>query len=523
MSVPGAMLPRISVDWQRTGDFSGPYDDVTSDVAADPGLEIDGGRDGARTLAPPKVQAGSFELFNHDGKYSQHRADSPVYQRVTPARTVAYGAVVGEAGPYDAAAPYDATDYYDGAALWQLGVHLVDEISQSVEWGGRRVRMDTIGREVILTDGIATVPMMAGARTDQCVVAILDACGWPSSARAISLGDTTLTYWWADGRRPWDALMELVRAEGGGATFYADRDGVFHFEGRNYRAITPRASTSRATFRDRAAFGGLYFTELAYDPGYAAIINRATYATKRREPGATTKVWEYGAPLTLAAGAAMTLVARPSDPFLNAIAPVAGTDYTVSSGAATVTLSSALGPTATIDVAAGVAGAVINGVTSDGIQLRAQPLAVVSETVVENGVDASASIAEFSPIPGEMIPIPYEVGGWPEIEPAMAIAACDSWVNRYRSGRPTVTITIRNVDVAHADQIARRAVSDRVTIVEANTGLDDDAWINLQRLRLSGPGGRVVELVLGCELADALSGAVWDAAIWDNPQAVWGT
>jgi hypothetical protein len=530
LPVPGLMQPHVYVDWQRDGDFVGPYDEVTHDVAADPGFEIDGGRDGIRSLAPPKVQAGSFELLNHTGKYSQHRADSPVYQRVVPGRMVSYTGKLGVAGPYNAHDPYNATDYYNGSGIWQLGVHLVNEISQDIAWGSRRVKISTIGQEVVLTAGIVNVPIMTGVRTDQCVTALLDACGWPSSARAISLGDTTLSYWWADARRPWDALIELVRAEGGGATFYVDRNGIFHYENRNYRTITPRSQTSQAKFLDHRGTGSLYFVDLSYDPGYDVIINRATYATKRRAAGALAPVWSYGATLTLTAGESRTLIVRPSDPFLNPVAPVVGTDYSVSSGSASVTLASSSGVTASIVVTAGGSGASIVGVTSNGIQLRAQPLTVISETTAQNSVDASVSIAKFSPIPGQAIPIPFDVGGWPELDPAMAAAVCDSWVSRYMDGRPAVTITLRNVDLAHADQIVRRTVSDRITLVETNTGLNVDAWVNMQRLEMSGPMASVVQLVLACELCDTLKGSVWDAsaALWGSSSsdplgAVWGT
>jgi hypothetical protein len=517
------MAPRVFVDWQRDGNFTGPYDDVTADVAAVPGFEIDGGRDGVRTLSPPKVQAGAFELFNHDGKYSQHRADSPVYQRVLPGRPVQYAGYVGDVDAYNAPTPYTEGDYYDSVATWQLGAHLIDAITQSVEWGGQRIALRTIGAEVLLTDGTASVSLLTNVRTDQCVIAVLDASGWPSSARSIALGDTTLSYFWADERRPWDALLELVAAEGGSATFYVDRDGVFHFENRNYRAITARSVTSQATYADHHEPDGLYFTSLEYSPGYDAVYNRATYATRRRSPGASTTVWEYGASLTVPAGETRELIARPSDPFVNVVAPVASVDYVVTTGSASVTLSSTSGFLAYINVTAGPSGCLIDGVTTNGLALRAQPLEVVSETVVENSLDMSASIEKYSPIPGAAIPIPLVVNGWPEIDPAMAVAVCDAWVNRYSEGQPTVTFQIRNVDVAHLDQIVRRTVSDRITVVEANTGLSDDAWVNMLRLHVSGLCGRTVELTLGCELAEPLlSGAVWDTAIWDDAEALWG-
>lgn len=514
---------RVYVSWDGSGAFTGPYDDVTPDVAGEPGLVVTEGRDAAQTLAPPRVASGTFELFNHDGTYSQHRADSPVYQRVLPGRPVGYRLSAGTATPYDEARPYDEADPYDGRGTWEAGRHVIDDISQQTGWGQQRVGLGTIGTEVVLIDSRITVPLQLGLRTDQCVQLILDACGWPASRRIIGLSDTTLIAWWCDEQQPWAALLELLGAEGPG-TFYVDRYDNFHWEGRNFRTITTRANTSQATFSDRSGGGGLWFRQIGYDPNYQSISNRATFSTRRRQAQAITKVWEYGATLTLTAGESRTLIARPSDPFVNADLIREGTDYAVVPPlGATVTISATSGFVMFIEVTAGPSGASITGITSNGIQLRAQPLTVVSETIVENSINADASIATYSPIVGAAIPIPYVVNGWPELEPAQAEAVCNAWVSRYREPRALVTIVIEAVDAAHAYQILTRLPSDRITLVEANTGLADDAWINSMELRISGAGGRSATLVLGCELCDTLAGAVWNTSVWDAPGSVWGT
>lgn len=521
------LCPVVRVSWDGSGAFTGPHDDVTGDVAGEPGLVIDEGRDGAQVLSPPKVASGSFELANDDGAYSQHRADSPVYQRVLPGRPVAYSAPYGTTDAYDSPTPYDEPDPYDGLTTWALGRHVVDEIGQTTDWGNRRVRIDTIGAEVVLTDAVVSIPLQASIRTDQCVGLILDAVGWPSDRRAVSVSDTTLLYWWCDERHPWDALLELLAAEGPG-TFYVTRGGVFTWENRNYRVTQGRCAASNATFRAvRSGVAGLYFTRLTYDPGYQAIHNRATYTCRSRAPGAAgTPVWSYGRPLTLTAGQAVTLIARPTDPFLAAVPPAAGTDYVVTSGSATVTLSSSSGFVAFIVVAAGGGGATVGGPPASpgtGLQLRATPLAVQSETTVQNGIDASASIATYSAIPGAGVPITLAVAGWPEIDPAMASAVCDAWVAHYMDPRPIVTFAITSGgDAAHAAQIVSRLVSDRITVEEPNTGLATDFWINGMELRISGAGAASAELLVRAEQCNNVGGAVWDLSVWDAPAAVWG-
>lgn len=537
MTLPTTIDPRVLVSWDGSGAFDGLYDDVTSDVLADPGVSIEQGKDGSRTLDPPKVSAADFALTNDDGTYSQERADSPVYQLVLPGRPVLIQVDHGESLAYNAPVAYNADVYYNGIGTYDLARGVIDDLSQTADLGNRRVSIGTLGIETLLVASTVTVGVMVNPRVDQCVTAILDAVGWPSDQRAISISDTTLLYWWCDDRDPWSALLELLLSEGPGA-IYVTGDGVFHFENRNYRTTTDRSTTSLATFFDQAAglpvayddpiaydsdifyngvTSGLWFTGLQYDPGYRNIYNRATYTTRRRAEGSVgTVIWSYGTTLALGSGASTTLIARPTDPFQAAITPVSPTDFTVAGGTVSVSLSATSGLVAFITVTA------TSGTpTVSGLQLRATPLTVVSETTVQNSVDASASIAKFSPIPGQNIPRVMSVGGWPEIDQANAQAVCNAWVSRYMVQRPAVTIELRNADGDHLYEMLQRTVSDRITLYETNTGLSADVWINSKDISIEGAGGRVVRCRLGCEKVEEVGGSLWEVGLWGT--AVWGT
>lgn len=524
MTVPATLDLTVEISLDGSGAYTGAHDDVTVAVAVDPGIEYDEGREGARALNPPKIPNLSYELRNEDGSYSQENAGSPVYQLLLPGRPTRVTAGHGDERTYDSDIEYDAEVYYDGRLEYTIASGGIDDIGQTTELGRQRVRLDAMGTMGMLTNQNVTVAVQANVRTDQAIELLLDAAGWPSDLRALSIGDTTLAYWWCDERKPWDAILELLASEGP-CQLYQDSAGVIHFENRNYRTITSRSTTSRASFRDRDT-GGLWFVGLSYDPGFKSIYNRATYSTRRRTLGSLTKVWEYGANgLTLTANQSVTFIIRPSDgnPFQDAVTPVAATDYTVSAGSlASVTLSASSGLVAFLTLTAGAGGATVDGVTSSGIQLRAKPLTVVSETIVQNSVDASASIAKYSPIPGGNVPRTLNVQGWAEIDPVGAQAVCNAWVNRYKEQHPQVSIGIRNADGDHVRQILDRQVSDRITLTDANTGLAADVWVETKQTRISGAGGRVIECVLGCELVDVLTGAIWDVSEWDDPSSVWG-
>lgn len=538
--LPALWVPKVEVSWDGSGAFTGPYDDVTPDAAADPGLAVDTGRDGARSMNPPKVPSADFTLRNDTARYSHEAPTSPVYQLVTPGTPVRVSASYGAVDRYTAPGPYTAHDPYDGIGTWGLATTRIDEISQSAALGQQTVALRTLGRSSTLVGRIVTVPIATDLRTDQAVALVLDAAGWPSGLRALSIGDTILRYYWADEQSAWQALLDITAAEGPGACLYEDGDGVMHWEGRNYRAVTARSTTPQATFFDTgfspsSAYteptlyteqdlydGGtsaLYFQNLAYSPGWRTIFARATYQTHARALGALGMVWQYGSDLTLSAGQQRTLIARPQNPFMAAVSPVAVTDYVVTSGSATVALTSTSGLAAFISVTAGGSGCTIRGPAADpthGLQLRAQPLPVIAQTTVQSTLSTTSSAQAYLGLQTLAVP------GWPEVDVASAEAVCDAWVARYNVERPQITLQVRAVDRLHLEQIVHREVSDRIAIRERNTGLQTDVWIESRAVAVVGAGGRVLTATWGTEQVAAIGGDLWDASttLWDT--AHWG-
>lgn len=511
----------VEISLDGSGDYTGTNDDVTAAVDVAAGVSIEQGREGARALMPPKVPSHSVVLHNEDGAYSQENPGSPVYQLLIPGRPSRVTVLHGERRAYRSHTQYRAHVPYRGRAPYTIATGAVDDLRQTTEQGRQRAEIDSLGTMAMLVRQQVSVALQTNIRTDQAIGLLLDAANWPSDKRALSVGDTTLLYWWCDERSPWAAILELLAAEGP-CQLYQDGEGVLHFENRNYRALQSRSTTSQATYYDRD-IGELWFTGLSYEPGFKNIYNRATYSTTRRTLGSLAKIWEYGATITLPAGQSVTLIAKPTTPFQDAVTPQSGTDYTVSAGSlSAVSLSATSGLVAFLTLTAGGSGATVTGVSSTGIQIRAKALTVLSETIAQNSTDASASIAKYSPIPGANIPRTLTVQGWPEIDPVSAQAVCNAWVTRYMEQRPQVTIRLRNADVDHVRQMLEREVSDRVTLVDTNTGLNADFWVETRTLRISGAGGRTVECELGLEKCGELSGAVWDEDLWDDSAATWG-
>jgi hypothetical protein len=175
---------------------------------------------------------------------------------------------------------------------------------------------------------------------------------------------------------------------------------------------------------------------------------------------------------------------------------------------------------AILTVTAGGSGCTITGPAASptsGLQLRARPLSVVSETIATSTIDPSGSATAYGAVQT------LEIAGWPEIDPGMAEGVCDAWVTRYRVQRPQVTISVVAVDADHFRQIVERDVSDRISLRSDATGVSADVWIESRELVVRGGGGRHVEVVWQCEKVDTVTGFLWDAAasLWDS--ALWGS
>jgi hypothetical protein len=528
------VIPRVSVDWALDGSFSGPYDTITTDVASDPGLAVEQGMDVSQALRPPMVNAADWEVFNHTGKYSQENGASPLYQLIAPGKPVQVLGAWGSRDLYRAHTAYREPDAYRGLVPYALATGVIGSLTMTTELGNRRVSFSTVGSLSRLRGVTLSVPIQANIRTDQALTLILDAVGWPAGKRALTPGDTTMSYWWLDERDAYDACVELLATEGPGQ-FYEDGDGVLHFESRSYRSVTARSQTTQAIYFDtaggapdsyrthnayrwrdpyRGRSGGLWFTQLAYEPGYKNIVNDAKYTARRRTLNTLGPIWEYGQTLTLGAGQSTTLIARPTDPFLNAVTPAEGTDYTVTPAAgATVTLQYQSGAVAFIGVTDAGSGCTVTGASgSNGLRLRGQSLTVSSESVVASTVDTTSSRARF----GRRT---LDVGGWPELSPAAAEAVCNAHVSRRQTQRPQVTITVRDVNNAHIEQVLRRSVSDRVTIVDGSSGLHADCWVESKGVTIGS--GCALTGVLTCEKVAEIGGALWDATTSKWDLSVW--
>lgn len=522
----------VEIDWLDDGSYAHPMSELR-DRLIQATLSVQRGRDSARPLAGPMVAAGSCGVHNQDRLLSPEFAGSPVYQLVEPGRAYRFSLDVGGPLEYDAPIWYDEEVFYDGASNLRLLTGFLEEPSYESGLGPHVTTLACIGQLSRLRGGTPiSTPLYENIRTDQALGYLLDAAGWPAALRRISFGDSTLELWWLAEADPFSAAVELLAAEGVPSALYEAADGAFVFENRNYRTTVSRSTTVRHTYSDRVTSAIAYDANIAYDapvfydagaqlthgvlsyaPAFADVRNQAIYAVSRRAIQSLQKVWEYGQSLTLGASESRLITVVLSDPCTAAVAPTAGgatPDYTLASGAlaSVPTLEAVNAQRIGIRFIAGLAGAVVNGVTSNGPQLRARPWTEMSRETVTNSVDASSSIARTK---GARV---VQINGTSTINPAYAQAVCNAAVNYYKDHRPIVEMPFENIDSVHLAAQVTTEISDRVAIVSEQLGMTSGTELWVEQIRQQRQPAKLVTTLVCSRVDRRAGGGRWNEALW---------
>jgi hypothetical protein len=462
----------VKIDWNNNESFADAGDDVTARVRGRKGVLIERGRDQLRALAPPMAGSAKFGLDNTSRDYSPENASSPLAGLLYPGHAAQVQAV-------------------SGGSTYALFSGRLDGLAQRPEAGQRAVEISCLSTLSRLVGQKISTPLYQNVTTDEALGYILDAIGVDSSPRVLDAGQTTMRWWWLDQEDAFTAAKTLLATEGPGAALYEDGQGRIHFESRHYRYLTTRSAVSQATFSDSGS-EPLHSVPFKYDPGITSVVNVCRVDVKVRSAKTLAAIWSIDDAVSLAPAEVRQIAVKPTDdePFTGAVTPSgAGGDYTVTAGSlASLSLDRTSGGSCAITLTAGSSGATITG-----LRLRAQPVTVDSVVPVANTIDTSTSRDRYG-VRTYTLPTRAEISANDAQDFVNAVVA------RYQNPRPTVQITITNATAERLAQILGREVSDRITVVEAQTGLDGDCWIERITHEIDG-GGQIHRVVLGCERA----------------------
>lgn len=464
----------LYIDWNGDGDFGDTGEDVSARTLARSNAQVEYGRDQARSLAPSRVGESSFELDNTSKDYSPDNASSPLAGNVLPGRSVYLKATLA------------AVDY----TLFRG--HLDDFVVRP-EIGLRSIDVQCLDPLARLKGVRVTCGLHQGLQTGQAIGVVLDAAGWSSTLRDLDQGATTVPWFWLRDVDAYDAITQLVDSEGPGALLTVGADGSVVFRDRHHRLTSSASTAVQATFRDTGA-EPLFSAPMPYDHGWKEIVNTIAFQVPLRAPaGELAAVWSSQGQYSIADGETLPIAVSGTSPFMGAVAPESETDYTILTGTVTVALSATSGETVTIYVTASGGPAVISD-----LQLRAYPLATVA--TVQVSVEDTVSIGKY----GRRSPASSRDPVWAGVHDALAVA--ELTLAQRAERLPAVTITIRGGNDTRLLQQLTRDLSDRTHIVEAQTGLDDDFYIE-QIGHTVYDAGKMLESRFGCErVPDAPTG-----------------
>jgi hypothetical protein len=462
----------VEVDWNNDGDWSDANETVTSRVIESVSITL--GRDQARAFSPVAPGTMSFSLNNRSRDYYPDNSGSPIGSNLKPGRAVRCQAT------------YSATTYglYRG---------FTEDFTISPARNERKVSFTCSDALARLRNTTISTGLSEGIRTGDAIDLVLAAAGWTGGIDT-DIGATVIRYWWAEQTDALSAIQQLVASEGSPALVYIDpANGNFCFRDRHHRLTRTASTTSQTTLRDTGAEPK--FSHLTdYQAGWSDVINDITLQVDERQAQRIlSQVWTMDERISVGASATLTIEVQASDPFRGAVTPVAGTDYNVLTGSvSSVSLSRTSGQSTVISITAGASGATI-----DALVLRAYSIPVVRSVKIR--ASDATSITDYGSrgLPDDLQPV------WAGRYDAQALA--DLYVLQRKQRLPIMQVTVAGAaDATRLTQCLARTLSDRITIVDAVTGINADFFIERVQHEIdASQGGRIHATTFGLERVPA--------------------
>jgi hypothetical protein len=468
---------KLQVDWNNDGDWGDTGEEI--DMGRVRGITCSFGRDRASQLTG-RSKSGSLRatLDNRSGDYNQFNSDSPIYGNILPGRPVR---LLGTSATQS------------DQAIWQG--YLLRITPQVFLGGDATAILEATGPLGQINLDQIEVEMVTSQRTDQVVDDILDAAGWPagSSFRTLDTGKTTVTRYWKSATYTVPALQEVESTEGG--FIREGKDGKIIFDNRHHR-LSGVGLTSQATYSDASDAARVYSGLIMDDP-LPHIFNQFSTDVQTYTTASVAVLWtlsESGASSpSIAPGVARTYIARypttasannargvavwtttaaTTDMLGNTAADGSGTNVTASIGISVSKSSETMEITLTNNTSA---TAYITKLQARGTAISADDPASIKQ---EDATSQTAFGKRTWPSKTKFIPDTGEALDWADFN-----------LSIYKD--PTAVLQLSffaNRDNNSVDEMLDRDISERVTVVAANTAdlsINRDFFIEAVRHQIS--------------------------------------
>lgn len=470
---------QVHIDWDRNGNYTGTYDDVSSYVRS---IEaFTGFKEPYTNVAGEKTLR--IELDNSDRRFSPDYSSSPLYGKRFRNRPIRFQVING------------AT-----TILW---TGTTDTITVQTNINGeRRAYITATGYKRILDTMQSYVELQVGKSTDLIIAAILAGITIPEArtsgpwilgvtgyteldtttilssnilTSSLETGYLTPSYAgdnWGDGVTPYEAIKQVIEAERG--KFFENRTGVMTMYNRNHFISD---YLSDATYTDA--------TIVSYDYGYGRDIqNNITIRYAPRVAGTGSEIlWELDTPIEINAGNEKKIRAKFTEQ---------GSDSKVS--ATTVYKPTEAESTFVYTGGNAVIVSFTPSATSAEIVIKSFSGDITVSTLIVKGIKLTAyNRAEVSARDGanefydDRHDLVFDLPILDREIDAQAIA--DYEISRRAAARGVFySVTLMNKNAASLTAILARTIGDRVTLSEQQTGHTGDYFIIGEQHTVSNAG-----------------------------------
>lgn len=470
----------VYVDWDKNGNYTGTWDDVTAYVRGS--VSVSFGRESITSLSPVIGGRGSFSLDNATRRYSPRNSASPLFGKLKPARPVKI-----------------TRDVTIGAVTTTYVVFIghTDDSPISPDPNSKLAQFNLVDSLQDFQQNTISTDLWQGLRTGDAIGKILDAAGW-TGTRDIDSGASILPWWWSDGESASEALQKVMQAEGYPSLLSIGTAGEVVFRDRLHRKIRTASLTSQATLTGTGKVEPVMGRDFQYSDAWQNVVNDVSLQVDERSATVVGQIWSTDETITIPASSSTTVLVKTTEPFFGAVTPVSGTDYTTITGAVTsVTLSRTSGASTSITyTSAGLAVSLIN------VQLRGVTVPVARAWEVTN--TSSTSITDYGQrgIPSNSNP------EWVSRWDAQGIA--DMFIAQRAQPLPTLQVSFpcHHTQSARLSKLLSLDLSDRVTVIEPETALSASFYIETISHEISDITSHVI--TLGLEMVPTLgSGPVF--------------
>ncbi len=287
----------VAVDWDGDGILEADEGPRLT------GLTVDRGRQrrfGSRAWEPMRVGRLVATLDNYDGRYAAWNTSSPLYPGIVPGREA-------------------LVQVSDGVTTWDVMTGTVQDVAV-YGYGSPQAQLVVEDGWRWLKDQAAYTAVVENIRTGEAVGAILTAADWPWG-RTLDAGNDRIPLWWAHGEAA-RQINDLAAFEAGFA--YVAGNGDFKFISRNnVYAVDPVDTVTQDEL----------LKDVALAQPIDSLRNVIRVLASPRVEAAEDDVWKLSTPQLVKAGATETIYAELRTPVVDAVTPVATTDYVFNSAA----------------------------------------------------------------------------------------------------------------------------------------------------------------------------------------------